>query len=108
MGKGLSANILHSFDSAHMCATTIKAASKNVINIGGIHDCFLTTPSEMSALKDAARESFADIYQHDWLTRIKDKLKSQLDLESQEDLPAEPQLGTLDLNHTRSSTYFLT
>ena len=108
MGKGLSANILHSFDSAHMCATTIKAASKNVINIGGIHDCFLTTPSEMSALKDAARESFADIYQHDWLTRIKDKLKSQLDLELQEDLPAEPQLGTLDLNHTRSSTYFLT
>jgi DNA-directed RNA polymerase len=91
-----------------MCATTIKAASKNVINIGGIHDCFLTTPSEMSALKDAARESFADIYQHDWLTRIKDKLKSQLDLELQEDLPAEPQLGTLDLNQTRNSTYFLT
>ena len=109
MGKGLSANILHSADSAHMCATTIKAAmTKNVINIGGIHDCFLTTPSEMSALKDAARESFADIYKHDWLTRIKDKLKSQLDLELQEDLPAEPQLGTLDLNHTRNSTYFLT
>ena len=39
MGKGLSANILHSADSAHMCATTIKAAmTKNVINIGGIHD----------------------------------------------------------------------
>jgi len=42
------------------------------------------------------------------LTRIKDKLKSQLDLQLQEDLPAEPQLGTLDLNQTRNSTYFLT
>jgi len=108
MGNGLSANILHSFDAAHMCATTIKATKKNVINIGGIHDCFLTTPSEMSALRNAARESFAEMYKEDWLAKVKDGLKSQLTPTQKEDLPTEPQLGSLDPTLTRTSSYFIT
>ena len=108
MSNGLSANIIHSMDSALMCATTINATAKNVINIGGIHDCFIATPSEMSALRDAVRESFVDIYKDDWLTRIKTELKAQIPKTKQEDLPSEPQLGNFDPTHTLSSNYFIT
>tara|TARA_R100000781_G_scaffold20623_2_gene15567 strand:+ start:59 stop:331 length:273 start_codon:yes stop_codon:yes gene_type:complete len=75
-------------------------------NIGGVHDCFATDPASMSKLRDSVRQSFADLYQTDWLTQIKSKLESQLT--NTEDLPPEPQLGELDPTITKSSTYFIT
>ena len=108
MSNGLSGNVIHSMDAALMCATTINAKAKNVINIGGIHDCFIATPSEMSALRDAVRESFTAIYKKDWLTTIKGELKSQLDWSQRVDLPLEPELGDFDPTHTLSSNYFIT
>lgn len=62
----------------------------------------------MSALRDAVRESFVDIYKDDWLTRIKTELKAQIPKTKQEDLPSEPQLGNFDPTHTLSSNYFIT
>ncbi len=108
MGNGLTSNILHSFDSSLMCLCTLKAREKNVINIGGIHDAFITDPSSMSTLRDAARESFAEIYKNDWLTKTKDTLRKQIPYSEQVDLPVEPQLGELDPTLTLKSNYFIT
>ena len=105
MSYALSANVLHSFDSSHMAATTVDAM-KYIQNIGGIHDCFTTTPAEMSKLRDSVRITFADMYAHDWLTDIKVKLTSQIP--GTKGMPSEPQHGTLDPNITRYSNYFIT
>ena len=107
MANALSANILHSFDSSHMAMASILARKRDpTTNIGGVHDCFATDPSSMSKLRDSVRQSFADLYQTDWLTQIKSKLESQIT--NTEDLPPEPQLGKLDPTITKSSTYFIT
>ena len=107
MANALSANILHSFDSSHMAMASILAIKKDpTTNIGGVHDCFATTPSEMSKLRDSVRQSFADLYQTDWLTQIKLQLESQI--KNTEDLPPKPELGDLDPSITRTSNYFIT
>jgi DNA-directed RNA polymerase len=62
----------------------------------------------MSVVRDAAKESFVEIYKDDWLTKIKDTLKAQLPIETQVDLPSEPQLGNFDPTNTLHSNYFIT
>jgi len=108
MGNAITANLLHSFDSSIMALTILKCRKKNVINIGGIHDAFVTDPTSMSVVRDAAKESFVEIYKDDWLTKIKDTLKAQIPVHLQLDLPAEPQLGDFDPSTTLSSNYFIT
>ena len=108
MGNAITANLLHSFDSSIMALTILKCRKKNVINIGGIHDAFITDPTSMSVVRDAAKESFVEIYKDDWLTKIKDTLKAQIPVHLQLDLPAEPKLGDFDPSTTLSSNYFIT
>ena len=107
MANALSANILHSFDSSHMAMATIHATIENQVqNIGGIHDCFTSTPSEMSRLRDSVRQTFADLYSTDRLTQLKTTLESQIS--NKEDLPPGPTLGELDPTITKKSNYFIT
>ena len=77
MGHAISANILHSFDASHMALSTIHASIKGVENICGIHDCFVTTPSEMSVLRNSVRKTFADMYSVDCLSKLKAELKAR-------------------------------
>tara|TARA_B100000459_G_C8597094_1_gene210233 strand:+ start:2720 stop:5095 length:2376 start_codon:yes stop_codon:yes gene_type:complete len=108
MGHAISANILHSFDSSHMALSTIHASIDGVENIAGIHDCFVTTPSEMSVLRNSVRHTFAEMYSVDRLTKLKAELKAQLTEKQIDQLPAEPMLGDLDVGRTKNSNYFIT
>tara|TARA_R100001530_G_scaffold127806_1_gene97198 strand:+ start:4472 stop:6847 length:2376 start_codon:yes stop_codon:yes gene_type:complete len=108
MANALSANVLHSFDASHMAFATIHASMNGVHNIGGVHDCFITDPASMSTLRESVRHSFSDLYATDWLSQLKEKLRSQLNENQLKDLPTEPELGGLDPSSTRSSNYFIT
>ena len=108
MGHAISANILHSMDSSHMTFATIHASINGIENIAGIHDCFVTTPSEMSVLRNSVRQTFADMYSVDRLSKLKADLKSQLTDRQIDRLPPEPTLGDLDVDQTKTSTYFIT
>lgn len=107
MGNGLSPNVVHSMDASHMALATIRAMEGGVRNLGGIHDCFSTTPAEMETLRDAVRSSFADLYSHDWYTTITDELLAQIPEELRSTLPPRPMLGGLDVNHVRQADYFI-
>ena len=107
MGNGLSPNVIHSMDASHMALATIHAMSNGVTNLGGIHDCFATTPAEMDQLRNSVRTTFAELYSEDWFTRITDQLLAQLPEELRSDLPPRPGLGGLDVNHVRNATYFI-
>ena len=108
MALAISANILHSFDASHMALSTIHASIEGVENIAGIHDCFVTTPSEMSELRNSVRQTFADMYSENCLSKLKAELKAQLTDNQIKHLPSEPTLGELDVEQTRTSTYFVT
>ena len=107
MGNGLSPNLVHSFDASHMTAVTIEAAAAGVRNIGGIHDCFATTPAEMAILRTCIRSSFAGMYARDWFTPIADELVAQLPPEVQAKLPPCPKLGSFNPNLVINADYFV-
>ena len=106
MANALSPNVVHSFDSSHMSFSTLKAVALGVKNIGGVHDCFATTPSEMSKLRDAVRQSFSDMYSGDWFTAITTQLTQQIN--RKDELLTKPTLGDLDLTSVQGSNYFIT
>ena len=108
MSNALSPNVIHSMDASHMAFTTIDAFANGVTNLGGIHDCFATTPAEMGQLRDSVRNAFADLYTADRFTEIADQLVAQLPAELAAKLPPRPPMGDLDINLVRSSTYFIT
>lgn len=108
MGNGLSPNIIHSLDASHMAFTTVDAFANGVTNLGGIHDCFATTPAEMRQVRDSVRNTFAALYSEDWLATITGELLAQIPAELRSKLPATPVAGGLDINHVRNATYFIT
>lgn len=106
--SALSPNIIHSLDASHMALTTIYAKNEGVTNFGGIHDCFATTPAEMSTMREAVRHAFSDIYASNWWEDMTNELLKQLPSKVVADLPPRPALGSLNTNQTRSSSYFIT
>ncbi len=108
MGNGLSPNIIHSLDASHMALTTVDAFAKGVVNLGGIHDCFATTPAEMSRVRDSVRNTFAAMYSEDWFTTISSELLAQLPAELHGKLPELPAVGNFDIDLVRRSNYFIT
>jgi DNA-directed RNA polymerase len=108
MGNGLSPNVIHSLDASHMALSTVDAFASGVRNLGGIHDCFSTTPAEMAQLRDSVRNAFAAMYQHDWLTQITGELLQQLPDQVRCKAPPLPKLGRLDVNNVRLADYFIT
>lgn len=108
MGTGLSPNVIHSLDASHMAFTTLDAFAKGITNLGGIHDCFATTPAEMAVLRDSVRNTFADLYSRDVLKGIVDQLTKQLPSDVTDSILPGPELGTLNPNTVRHSTYFIT
>jgi DNA-directed RNA polymerase len=107
MANGLSANVIHSLDASHMALATIRARLTGVANIAGIHDCWATTPSEMPALREAVRHTFAEMYQQDWLGRITSSLVDQIPAEYRADLPVPPAKGSWDPTTANTSEYFI-
>jgi DNA-directed RNA polymerase len=108
MGNALSPNVVHSLDSSHMTLATIHAMTHGVRNLGGIHDCFATTPAEMSQLRDSVRATFAQIYSDDLFCRITDELLQQIPPDLLPSVPTRPTLGRLDLSQVQQSDYFIT
>ena len=108
MGNGLSPNVIHSLDGSHMAAVTIEAHAAGIRNLGGIHDCFATTPAEMATLRTTIRSTFAGMYARDWFTPIADELVSQLPSDVQAKLPPRPSLGGFDPQLVNNADYFVT
>ena len=107
MGNGLSPNVIHSLDASHMAAVTIEAFAAGVRNLGGIHDCFATTPAEMATLRGCIRSTFAGMYARDWFTPIADELVAQLPPAVQAKLPPRPVLGGFDSKLVNNADYFV-
>lgn len=108
MARGLSPNAVHSQDATHMALATNHALSHGVRNLGGIHDCFVTTPAEMEQVRNSVRQTFSDLYAVSSFDTLVDQLLSQLSDKSKAKLPPRPCLGELDITQVQTSNYFIT
>ena len=108
MGNGLSPNVIHSLDASHMALSTIDAFDHGVRNLGGIHDCFATTPAEMQQVRNSVRNAFAAMYQHDWYSTITGELLRQIPADLQHKVATPPKLSRLDVTTVQHADYFIT
>jgi hypothetical protein len=66
--SGIVANFIHSQDAAHL-ARTMDWIDSGYPSFGAIHDCYITRPSLMGNLGDAARKAFKAHYEADPLAQ---------------------------------------
>ena len=102
-GAGVSPNVVHSWDSAHLRMTVNLAADNGVTHFGMIHDSFSCHASDIEMLGACTREAFVWIYEDEGpLQRLKEECETMLGRE----LPPLPPRGDLDIRDVLHSEFF--
>jgi DNA-directed RNA polymerase len=99
--QSASANIVHSFDGAHLHETVARLAGIGVHSITTVHDSFGTHAADTPVLGRVVREEFAAIHRTDHLARLSDDWSEQLGRAA----PEPPPRGTLDISGVLSSQF---
>ena len=104
--NGISPNVVHSLDAAHMMLTTVRAEQENIKSFAMVHDSFGTTAAETEDLFRIVRESFVEMYEDtDVLLNFRDEIMRQLSPKARQALPDLPESGTLDLRGVLESKF---
>ena len=104
--NGISPNVVHSLDAAHMMLTTCRAEQENIKSFAMVHDSFGTTAAETEDLFRIVRESFVEMYEDtDVLLNFRDEIMRQLSPKTRGTLPDLPEPGTLDLRGVLDSKF---
>lgn len=106
MAAGISANMVHSMDAAHLMKVVNRAADENITSFALIHDSYGVHPSEVDNLHAILREEFIAIYRRDWLAEFEEQLAEQLPAEIVAQFPERPKLGSMDIETVKDSKYF--
>lgn len=103
---GISPNLIHSFDAAHMQRTILIGKANGIDSWAMVHDSFGTHAADVDVMHQCIREAFIEQYSEDLLTKFRDELAEQLPPELASQLPPVPPMGDLDLSVIRESRYF--
>jgi DNA-directed RNA polymerase len=104
----ISANFVHSLDSAHLCLTVDTmthdmAALDEKASWAVVHDQFGCHAADGERLATTLREQFVELYQmNDPLLTFKDLVAASLQI----DLPDPPEQGDLDIRQVLDSAFF--
>lgn len=97
--NGVSPNIIHSFDAAHL-ALVINAFDGD---IAAVHDSYGTHACDVDDMLRITKEVFVDIYSQNWFQRLRANFIFHSDLQG---MPPAPERGDLDITRVISSDYF--
>jgi DNA-directed RNA polymerase len=105
--SAVSPNFVHSLDAAAMMRTICIAKEDGINSFAMIHDSYGTHAAETDRLAERLRIAFVQMYlETDVLQAFRDEIAEQLPEEFREELPAVPEMGTLDLKQVLDSPYF--
>lgn len=99
--SGISPNLIHSMDAAHMHLIAQEMAHEGLA-FAGIHDSFATHASDVPKLKQIARQKFIEIYNKPNMFKQIRELLMDDPIDGKAD---EPPLGDLDITEVRSSRH---
>jgi DNA-directed RNA polymerase len=99
--QSASANVVHSFDGAHLHEIVARLADIGVHSLTTVHDSFGTHAADTPLLGRVVRETFAAIHRTDHLARLADDWSLQLGRA----VPEPPPRGTLDVSGVLSSQF---
>ena len=100
--SAIGANIVHSYDAAHMVKTINLMASAGFTDFAPVHDSFGVHAEDVCMLEIATKTAFIEIYKGDVLN----DLKTQLVYLDDVDDAIMPETGTLDLDWIYESDFF--
>jgi len=106
--NGISPNIVHSMDAAHLVKTVNALSAKGITSFAMIHDSFGCHASDCDILSRTLREEFVKIYSHeDVLFNLREEFLSQIkDQDLKDSFPELPEMGTLNIEEVLQSRYF--
>jgi DNA-directed RNA polymerase, mitochondrial len=103
---GISPNLIHSYDAAHLMRTVLVAKANGLTSFGFIHDSYGTHAADTDLLHACLREAFVEQYSQPLLQQFRDDIAQQLPPDVAADLPELPPVGELDLEVIKASRYF--
>lgn len=103
--NGISPNIVHSLDAAHLCKTVLACVDAGIEDFGMVHDSYGCHASDVSTMYETLREQFVSLYgDMDVLADLREQWLAQLPEGAE--LPDVPVYGDLDLDEVLESEYF--
>jgi DNA-directed RNA polymerase len=100
--NGLSPNITHSWDSAHMAMICDSFGSLGFPPFSGIHDSFGALPCHIPTLFRIIREEFVKLYEnYSTVTELQRAFK----VATGKDLPPPPTKGSLDIRDVLQNNF---
>jgi DNA-directed RNA polymerase len=102
LASGISPNVVHSFDAAHMALVMCTLKDSGNKSFGAIHDSFSVHACDVDELVEVTKDEFIKMYDGDVL----EDLKAQITTDDLRCDVTQPKKGNLDLEDIRSSDYF--
>ena len=103
--NGVAPNFIHSLDAAHMHETILLAKDNGIDDFFLIHDRFATTAADTWKFYHCVRKAFVDMYKDQCVfENFESEVRQQLD-NPNEELPAVPEKGDLDIDGVLESEY---
>lgn len=97
-------NFIHSLDSSHMMMTALEMHQRG-LTFAGVHDSFWTHAGCVTEMNEILREKFVELHSQPLLGNLYlNFLHRYPDLASE--LPEPPELGDLNLDDVKRSTFF--
>jgi DNA-directed RNA polymerase len=100
--NGISPNVIHSFDAAHMVNTICEMADEGIEDFSFIHDSYGCHAPLVNKMREITKRKFVELHSENLLANLKEQLEKYLGVE----LPPVPETGTLDINKVLESEYF--
>ena len=100
--NGISPNFVHSLDASVAQKTALYAKASGIDSLAMVHDSLATHCTECCTLGKIIRQSTAEIFSTDILSKFRDEVTTQ----TEKELPELPEYGTLDPNDVIDSEYY--
>jgi DNA-directed RNA polymerase len=99
--RGITANLIHSFDAALVWAMVNEGAAQGVTMLPN-HDCFAVAPCDAEWLSTTLSYRISELYRPDWLAEITAEIKGAA---KGLRIPRPPIVGTLDEGRIGQNPY---
>ena len=106
--NSISPNFIHSFDASALMKTVCGCTNEDIFSFAMIHDSYGTHAADSTKLARILRESFILMFcnGNDILKDFEERLIKQYPELLDQELPARPEFGTLDVEEVRNSLFF--
>jgi DNA-directed RNA polymerase len=101
--RGIVANLIHSYDAAHLMAVALNFEERQWKHSAWIHDSIGVHAGRVDILHRVVRDEFIAMHENPLLHDFAASLRKRIP-----DLPDPPAMGKLNLEDIRQSKYFFT